>query len=269
MKFPIPRLFCIYIEVNGCHLIVPTVADNEEICISPSFHLLFMQDTHSPTVRKAIVLLNQWLLALLVVVAVVGTLLAQYSWSPSYLNDRRNVFNVYFVKLGWFWTSLIVALPLIHGQYDKESSAVQRIGHFAICTLLWFVLTVFFEQVDLWTGSCTLPGITSGRECYRSGGTWDSFDISGHAFLLVFSSLILLDHSKKTPQNMNMDTLVIAAECLSLIIRLLWVFMLFTTWVHFHTLLDKLLGALFGVGAWYLAAQAANKFNSAPRQASL
>jgi len=76
---------------------------------------------------------------------------------PSYFARKNNIFNHYFVKVGWFWTSL--ALILLHalpfslstsstGQVQTVSptpiSKIRALVRYLIATLAWTIVTQWF-----------------------------------------------------------------------------------------------------------------------------
>ena len=136
--------------------------------------------------------------------------------APSYFALKRNVFNVYFVKIGWFWTSLAFTMFLfLHpstgpkGGMILNRKRVQGILRWALMTVWWAALTQWFFGPPLidrgfsYTGGqCELLRTEEGRDrmsdereyftaaaCKLAGGKWKGgHDISGHVFLLVLGS---------------------------------------------------------------------------------
>jgi hypothetical protein len=136
-------------------------------------------------------------------------------FAPSYFAQKKNVFNVYFVKVGWFWTTLAFLVFLVfhpgfgQGLSKRRVNAVLR--YFAITTWWVFVTQWFFgppliDTMFRFTGgqcerlrdpdqredmSDTREFITSAT-CKAVGGTWKGgHDISGHVFLLILGSSLL------------------------------------------------------------------------------
>ena len=139
--------------------------------------------------------------------------------APSYFALKRNVFNVYFVKIGWFWTSLAFTMFLfLHPSTGPKGGMIlnrkrlQGLLRWALMTVWWAALTQWFFGPPLidrgfsYTGGqCELlrtekgrNGMSDGREyftaaaCKLAGGKWKGgHDISGHVFLLVLGSAFL------------------------------------------------------------------------------
>ena len=203
---------------------------------------------------------NRLTIPLLVGVVVLGSILSQFSYEPNYFSDRRNIFNVYFIKLGWFWTSLVFGLRFAFSQeyrQVKNTPRSQKIVEYFLCTAVWWLLTTLFSSIDFMTGTCTDSSFGSPRECRHGGGIWDSIDISGHAYLLIFSSLALLEFSRESLPKETCSSPVRYIEYFSLFIRSLWFIMLLTTFLYFHTLFDKLAGSFLAAASWYLVYQIA------------
>ena len=139
--------------------------------------------------------------------------------APSYFAQKRNIFNVFFVKIGWFWTTLAFAMFLfLHpstgpsGGLVLNRRRVQGLLRWALVTVWWAALTQWFFGPPLidrgfrYTGGqCELLRSEEGRDsmsdkrefftataCKLAGGQWKGgHDISGHVFLLVLGSAFL------------------------------------------------------------------------------
>ena len=74
----------------------------------------------------------------------------------NYLAQKNNVFNKYFVKLGWAWT-LTVLIPfvlmssIVYTGFNVSRICRQmfRIG---VATFIWYVFTSLFDYIDSKTG---------------------------------------------------------------------------------------------------------------------
>ena len=142
------------------------------------------------------------------------------AFAPSYFAHKSNIFNVYFVKVGWAWTTLAFILfvflspgtgPSQHPTLTRQRwQALVRLG---ALTLWWIAISQWFfgpavmdRSFRLTGGTCefSILELDSQREfanlepltevaCKRHGGRWrGGHDISGHAFLLVLSSAALI-----------------------------------------------------------------------------
>ncbi|ETI27692.1 hypothetical protein G647_00141 [Cladophialophora carrionii CBS 160.54] len=132
----------------------------------------------------------------------------------NYFAGKRNIVNVYFVKFGWFWTTLAFVLLQITIRPANQRHYVQTGLRYALVTLSWFLTTQWFFGPALIDRSFTITGghcepqivnttglkeavdmsrISSGLACKVAGGRWrGGYDISGHVFMLVLSSAFLL-----------------------------------------------------------------------------
>lgn len=136
-------------------------------------------------------------------------------FAPSYFALKKNVFNVYFVKVGWFWTTLaFVMFVLMHPGFGRGLSArrVKAVLRYGLVTTYWIFITQWFfgpPLIDrgfrLTGGACELARDPSARAqmsdtkefitaatCKAVGGSWKGgHDISGHVFLLILGSSLL------------------------------------------------------------------------------
>lgn len=184
---------------------------------------------------------------------------------------------------------LSVSVSKAQAESAKQQSWYQEIANFfqsqhffrlLISTVLFFTSTSIFTWYEEATSMCSISSINIKEDCIRSHHRWSGFDISGHAFLLLFSNLIILEecgimkgwesfgerlssqqyYFKKTfkldePQyvafqkyNMYIRGLFM---CLTLL-SLLWDFMLFQTVLFYHTLVQKFVAFVWAIGLWFL-----------------
>lgn len=138
------------------------------------------------------------------------------SHAPSYFAKKRNLFNVFFVKIDWFWVTLAFLLFLfLHPSTGPSRSLVltpKRLRGFlrwGAVTALWALVTQWFfgpALIDrgfrLTGGACELAStfegtggtkeFVTGQACKAVGGEWKGgHDISGHVFILVLGSAFL------------------------------------------------------------------------------
>lgn len=139
------------------------------------------------------------------------------SVAPNYFARKSNVFNVVFVKRGWGWISAaLLGFVATHPSFAASPARRARAGiRWAGVTACWFGVTQWFFGPPLidrgfrWTGGkCELaertvymggPGESSVGDmvtavaCKAAGGKWKGgHDISGHVFLLVLGTALLL-----------------------------------------------------------------------------
>lgn len=119
----------------------------------------------------------------------------------TYFARSDNLFNVYFVKIGWFWT-LITSVPFLYftsstlncGNRDKVLK--HHLPRIAIATFFWFFWTKMFNVIENSYGRCNNRMHDSKQGCLKAGAFWSGFDISGHVFILIYSSLVLIEESR-------------------------------------------------------------------------
>ncbi|GLI78084.1 hypothetical protein PoHVEF18_006383 [Penicillium ochrochloron] len=148
----------------------------------------------------------------------------------NYFARKNNIFNIYFVKIGWLWTTVaFVSLLLFQPAYRASSSlsqaqqqtrvrrALQAFLRYAIATTIWYLMTQWFfgpaiidrsflvtggkcEEVMERAGKMDLGGspstqvetLFSAAACKAAGGAWrGGHDISGHVFMLVLATALL------------------------------------------------------------------------------
>lgn len=230
----------------------------------------------------------------------------------NYYNDKNNILNQLFVKKGWFWTTLVIVIfygsilikghPKVNNNKGKiiQSATVKYI----ISTVWWILFTQWcfglpiMDRIFLYTGGkCItaeekniikhLPFFTRNEEenifestligsgdCRRLKGQWiGGHDPSGHAFLLIHSSLYLFFEIipfwyswKVTVDNFNKIVCEVKSNDITTIDKIkkiagfiisnpwiivsslisLWWFMLLMTNIYFHSILEKFVGLLFG-----------------------
>lgn len=144
--------------------------------------------------------------------------------APSYFAKKSNVFNLYFVKIGWVWiTAAFLLLVFTHTSLgpslrpDLTKRRIQALARYASITTVWIFVTQWFfgppiiDRSFRWTGGqCEIiysddlasqmkaeamskaqRAITHSA-CKMVGGSWKGgHDISGHVFLLILGSAML------------------------------------------------------------------------------
>ncbi|KAF4078634.1 hypothetical protein AMELA_G00201300 [Ameiurus melas] len=196
-----------------------------------------------------------------------GSLLKELAVVPSSsFSSSGNVLNVYFVKFSWGW-NLVLLLPFIFlsNSYGRDFILVsKRLTSLVVATAVWYSCTEIFFYVEDVTGVCyksdrvaeILEGFDTKAECRNAGHYWECFDISGHSFILSYSTLIIVEEMVPMlylVQHYQNRTIVLDALYLALnAIAVLWVWMFACTSVYFHDTLQKFLGTLLGVSGWYM-----------------
>ena len=144
--------------------------------------------------------------------------------APSYFAKKSNVFNVYFVKIGWFWITLAFFLLIFtHSSLGPSfrpnitRRRIQAAVRYVCVTLVWIAITQWFfgppiiDRSFKWTGGkCEViygdsaydqikrsemgdaEEVLTHAACKMVGGRWKGgHDISGHVFLLILGSATL------------------------------------------------------------------------------
>ncbi|MCJ8741882.1 hypothetical protein PDJAM_G00075850 [Pangasius djambal] len=196
-----------------------------------------------------------------------GSLLKELEVVPSsYFSNSRNLLNVYFVKFSWGW-NLVLLLPFIFlsNSYNRNLIFVsKRLTALVVATAIWYFCTETFFYIENITGACyesdnmqmSQEVFSIKAECKNAGYFWDGFDISGHSFILSYSTLLIVEemvpmlHLVQNYQNRStiLDALYLALNAIAVI----WVWMFACTSVYFHNTIQKFLGTLFGVLGWYV-----------------
>ena len=140
----------------------------------------------------------------------------------NYFARKDNIFNLYFVKIGWLWTTLaFTALVLSHPAYtsprlDSASRlrrATQGALRYVLVTTTWILTTQWFfgpaiidRSFRATGGRCENPplavsgdpliteieAVFTAAACKAVGGSWNGgHDVSGHVFMLVLASAFL------------------------------------------------------------------------------
>ncbi|XP_060520731.1 acyl-coenzyme A diphosphatase FITM2 [Cylas formicarius] len=130
------------------------------------------------------------------------SLIADVSSIPRiYLSRSDNIFNKYFVKFAWGW-NLILLFPFVTlTSYIYCCAQIKRIvGHhltrLAIATFFWWFWTNIFNYIEASFGKCGIKQYGTKESCLRAGHVWNGFDTSGHSFILIYGSLVLIEETR-------------------------------------------------------------------------
>ncbi|EDO46451.1 predicted protein, partial [Nematostella vectensis] len=196
---------------------------------------------------------------------IAGSFLHDFLPIPSsYLSNKRNVFNVYFVKIGWGWTwGLLTAVTILASWVHTPGNLVSMLRHYSrlfVATLAWFLWVSLFEQIEHWTGVCKgQSSLDSKYVCHKKGFLWRGFDISGHCFLLIHCALTISEEIQVV-RHLTMSgkywykilrPLIVTAFICTAALLVLWEAMLVLTCLYFHTVYQKILGALIAIFTWF------------------
>lgn len=215
----------------------------------------------------------------------------------TYFARSDNVFNVYFVKLGWAWT-LAVCVPYlvmtsrVLSAGDTNRMLIHHVPRIAIATAVWFVYTKSFNYIENVYGRCNVRGLDTKPACLKGGHFWNGFDISGHIFILMYSSLMLIEearpivgwehikehirheeHNRSTNEksttnplrNLKDDEFQAVKQLYEqytpyirllfiaiAALQLLWDFMMLCTMLYFHKMIEKVLSGILAIVTWYI-----------------
>ena len=131
----------------------------------------------------------------------IGSVICDLFMVPkSYFSNKGNVFNQYFVKLGWGWTLCLVSLfiYLTTNVYcSGKWTAMRRHGsRMLVATFQWYFCVNFFRHIENNVGVCTDNSHASKNDCIANEKGWLGFDISGHTFLLMHCMLVITEEMK-------------------------------------------------------------------------
>ncbi|KAL4896627.1 inositol phospholipid synthesis and fat-storage-inducing TM-domain-containing protein [Aspergillus ambiguus] len=206
----------------------------------------------------------------------------------NYFARKNNIFNVYFVKIGWLWTTLaFTAILLGHSTYTAPSSqrprrTGQALLRYALATLAWWLTTQWFfgpaiidRSFVLTGGRCERvaplagdagdgddsPGLRtlfSAAACKAAGGAWHGgHDVSGHVFMLVLATAVLVFElggvlgGADAGKGSEVGVGSWSRRFVVAVVGLSW-WMLLMTAIWFHTWLEKLNGLLIALGTVYM-----------------
>lgn len=214
----------------------------------------------------------------------------------TYFSRSDNLFNVYFVKLGWAWTLVLTTPFLSLTSYilccgDRQRFLSGHLPRIFVATASWFCWTKLFNVVEAAYGRCNHRPFDTKSACLKAGHFWSGFDISGHAFILIYASLVMIEESRsiinwesireflrneehnrntnseanRTPlRNLNDDefrTLKTLYERYTPLVRLLfvgitalqllWDIMLVGTMLYYHRMIEKVVSGVIAILTWF------------------
>jgi len=165
------------------------------------------------------------------------------------------------VKWGWGWTlySVITFSIFINLADQNIMKNIFRtvIRVFGFGTLIWYFGTQLTFKIGDLTGSCfdsnetQILEIKSLRSCKSVfGSRWESFDISGHTFLLIWCMYISAYELKQfslfrqTTHPFMIELAVFLLFGWVTCLNFLWLIMLIATQLFFHNLAEKVLAKI-------------------------
>lgn len=217
----------------------------------------------------------------------------------TYFSRSDNLLNQYFVKWSWGWL-LSVLVPWIcltaHTLgCGRRRVLIRHLARIIFATVAWFMWTKMFNYIETHFGRCLNTRdiqLQTKTKCLQSGRFWSGLDISGHTFILIYSSLILAEegssllgwegikdlimreeHNRNTLNESSigplrnlsdgdLEFLKKAHRALTPYLRglfvamtlqqLLWDIMLVLTLLYYHIMIEKFLGGMAAVVTWYI-----------------
>jgi Inositol phospholipid synthesis and fat-storage-inducing TM len=214
----------------------------------------------------------------------------------TYFARSDNLFNVYFVKIGWFWTLLLSSPFLFFVNFTLCCGNLQKffkhhVPRLVIATIFWYSWTSLFNVIENAYGRCNVKAYETKRSCLKAGHFWSGFDISGHVFILIYSSLVLIEearpivgwdnikehlkvetHNRKMQDVHSLNPLRILDETEMstlkklyekytptikilfigiTVLQLLWDVMLVCTMLYYHRMVEKVIGGVIAIFTWY------------------
>ncbi|CAI2305995.1 unnamed protein product [Caenorhabditis sp. 36 PRJEB53466] len=194
--------------------------------------------------------------------------------STYYLVQKHSILNQYGVKMGWFWTLVIVG-PFIwfssraHNRRDRDQPIVD-ICRLGVATALWYISVQLFHRVHAATSSCDKGRRLTRAQCSEKEGVWTpGYDISGHCFLMLYSILIMTEeavafrnYQQVTDAVHQMDgdreqhdsfTRLIQYFFVGmLVLHGFWFKQLIISVLYYHLFIEEIMGALVAVGCWFV-----------------
>ncbi|CAB3386006.1 Hypothetical predicted protein [Cloeon dipterum] len=121
----------------------------------------------------------------------------------TFLSRSDHILNQYFVKLGWGWTLFLtvpfVALTSFTVCCGRRQRVLKQLTRILVATISWYCWTNLFTYIETNYGKCYVnkpEAFETKRKCLEGGFFWHGLDISGHAFILVYSSLVLVEEAR-------------------------------------------------------------------------
>ena len=146
----------------------------------------------------------------------------------NYFARKNNIFNIYYVKIGWLWLTLALLSLLISQPAYRSSAAgpkqprriAQAVLRYLLATTVWYLMTQWFfgppvidRSFVVTGGKCErvvaavkgedtstaagaagqgLESMLTAAACKAAGGSWaGGHDVSGHVFMLVLVTAVL------------------------------------------------------------------------------
>lgn len=230
----------------------------------------------------------------------VGSVIADVFPIPkTYFARSNNIFNRFFIKWAWGWLLTTAGPWIIITAYTigcgRRAVLVKHIVRLGFATIAWMFWMQIFHYIETNYGRCLETkdrSLQVKSKCLQAGKFWSSLDISGHAFIIIYSTLILSEegysligwesikdyimneeYSRKSTESStgylrdlsdeDLDFLKKAYKALTPYLRgifivmtmqqIIWDVMLAATILYYHIMIEKFLGAVAAILTWYVS----------------
>ncbi|CAB3410703.1 unnamed protein product [Caenorhabditis bovis] len=191
--------------------------------------------------------------------------------SSYYLVQKHSVFNQYGVKIGWFWT-LVVVGPFVYfcskAHYRDRDMPYIDLCRLGVATFFWWIAVKFFHFFTASTSVCNLGVRLTREQCSAKKGVWTpGYDISGHCFLMLYSILIITEEAKAFRRYMQVtaqvepehreqhDILTRRIQIFfvaMLVLHAFWFKQLIISVIYYHFYVEEIVAALVAVFFWFI-----------------
>ncbi|XP_058807826.1 acyl-coenzyme A diphosphatase FITM2 [Phymastichus coffea] len=216
----------------------------------------------------------------------------------TYFARSSNIFNQFFIKWAWGWLLATAGPWILLTAYTigcgKKEIILKHLARLGLATLFWMSWISFMNYIESNYGRCVNVrerSLQNKVKCLAAGHFWNGLDVSGHAFIIIYSSLILSEegyslvgweaiknnimneeYNRKTSTQVtkgylnkisdeDLDFLKKTYKDLTPYLRglfiimtiqqIIWDVMLVATILYYHTMIEKFFGAAAAILTWY------------------
>ena len=230
-----------------------------------------------------------------------GSILADALPIPkTYFSRSNNILNRFFIKWAWGWLLTTAGPWIILTAHTigcgRRSVLIKHIARLVFATVVWMFWMNVFHYIEYYYGRCLNVkdrSLQVRSKCLQAGHFWNGVDISGHAFIIIYSSLILSEeghsllgwegikdfimneeYNRKTSTettksylrnltDKDLDFLKKAHLALTPYLRglfiamtiqqIIWDVMLVATIMYYHSPMEKFVGGAIAILMWYFS----------------
>uniref|UniRef100_A0A2P2I0U8 FIT family protein CG10671-like n=1 Tax=Hirondellea gigas TaxID=1518452 RepID=A0A2P2I0U8_9CRUS len=136
------------------------------------------------------------------------------------LTAKNSILNMVFVKKGWAWTmsaTVVLLLSLLPLASEPRHFVLTSLARLVLLSaVFYFWCALVFPSIEHWTGLClsknVVMPIQNKRKCVKKGHIFYSFDISGHAFLMVYCVLTLMQEARGMKRYISMGDAIVKLQ---------------------------------------------------------